>query len=217
MECETEDFSRPKEGDNNSRKPPDPNGGVTMRLSFKDKLMGGASVPPQKEVRDLFKEKKMSVEYVNGNKMLPRIKVDKEVLDEMCVPWKEALVMSLLGKRLGYMTMKTKLSHIWDLDGDFDLLDVDNGFFMVKFNLECDKNRVIGGGPWMIFDHYLVMSMWSPKFISPTAKVTKTLAWIRIPGLNAAFYDESFLMSVAQIIGKPVKVDINTLRGQGRS
>ncbi|XP_057444439.1 uncharacterized protein LOC130736653 [Lotus japonicus] len=55
--------------------------------------------------------------------------------------------------------------------------------------------------------------MWSPKFISPTAKVTKTLAWIRIPGLNAAFYDESFLMSVAQVIGTPIRVDINTLRG----
>lgn len=27
-----------------------------------------------------------------------------------------------------------------------------------------------------------------------------------------AFYDESFLLSVARVIGKPIKVDMNTLR-----
>ncbi|XP_057444958.1 uncharacterized protein LOC130737217 [Lotus japonicus] len=66
----------------------------------------------------------------------------------------------------------------------------------------------------MIFDHYLAVSTWSIAFIAPEAKVTKTLAWIRIPGLNAAFYNESFLMSVARFIGKPIKVDFNTLSGE---
>lgn len=65
----------------------------------------------------------------------------------------------------------------------------------------------------MIFDHYLAVSTWSPKFISSEARVTKTLAWIRIPGLNVVFYDESFLMSVAKVIGTPIRVDMHTLRG----
>lgn len=66
----------------------------------------------------------------------------------------------------------------------------------------------------MIFDHYLAIQTWSKSFISPAAQVTKTLAWIRIPGLSVAFYDESFIMSVAQVIGKPVRLDMNTLRGE---
>ena len=103
-------------------------------------------------------------------------------MENMCEPWKEALVVCLLGKKLGFKTMKMKLANIWNHSGDFDLMDVDNGFYMVRFDLAVDREKVVGGGPWMIFDHYLAVSTWSRQFISPSAKVTKTLAWIRIPG-----------------------------------
>lgn len=66
----------------------------------------------------------------------------------------------------------------------------------------------------MVFDHYLAVATWSPEFISPAARVRKTLAWIRIPGLNVAFYDESYLMSAARVIGKPVRLDKNTLKAE---
>src|ERR1044072_6084817 len=100
----------------------------------------------------------MKVAYVNGNRQLPKLFVDRSVIDGLCSPWKDALVVSLLGKRLGFRTMKTKLSNVWRLVGDFDLLDLDNGFFLVKFDLEADKKKVMDGGPWMIFDHYLAVA-----------------------------------------------------------
>jgi hypothetical protein len=34
-------------------------------------------------------------------------------------------------------------------------MNVDNGFFMVKFDLADDRAKVINGGPWMLFEHYL--------------------------------------------------------------
>ncbi|XP_057425890.1 uncharacterized protein LOC130719278 [Lotus japonicus] len=87
---------------------------------------------------------------------------------------------------------------------------------MVKFDIKEDREKVINGGPWMIFYHYLAVSTWSPEFISPAAKVTKTLAWVRIPCLNVLFYDESYLLSVARAIGNPIKVDRNTLKKDRR-
>lgn len=93
-------------------------------------------------------------------------------------------------------------------------MDVDNGFFMVKFDLEADREKVIEGGPWMIFDHYLAVSNWSPNFVSTTAKVAKTLVWIRFPGMNLDFYDESLLLAMASTVGRPVKVDEHTLKVQ---
>lgn len=56
----------------------------------------------------------------------------------------------------------------------------------------------------MIFDHYLAVSTWNREFASLGTRVTKTLAWVRIPGLNVVFYDESYLLSVAKVIGKPI-------------
>ncbi|KAL6555033.1 hypothetical protein OROGR_006291 [Orobanche gracilis] len=167
----------------NGQKPPDDN---ATRQSFRDKLLGTNSATPPKQRVNFWKEKKMTLEFVQGNEMLPRIRVDKGLTEAMCAPWKEALVVSLLGKKLGFRTMEAKLADAWNLAGDFDLLDVDNGFYMVR------------------------------EFISPKAKVSRTLAWIRIPGLNPAFYDESYLMYIAEVIGKPVRVDINTLRGERR-
>ncbi|XP_057452752.1 uncharacterized protein LOC130744598 [Lotus japonicus] len=100
------------------------------------------------------------------------------------------------------------------LSADFELLDVDNGFFLVKFDLEQDKKKVMEGGPWMIFDHYLAVTQWTREFIAPTTKVTTTLVWIRIPGLNATYFDASFLMSVAKLVGTPIRVDMNTLTAE---
>jgi hypothetical protein len=89
---------------------------------------------------------------------------------------------------------------------------VDNGFYMIKFDHEADKEKVVSEGPWMIFDHYLAVSHWSPEFISPAAKVERTLVWIRFPGLNLVYYDERFLLAMASAVGKPIKVDTNTLK-----
>nr|KYP40980.1 Transposon TX1 uncharacterized [Cajanus cajan] len=82
---------------------------------------------------------------------------------------------------------------------------------MVKFDLEADRERVMHGGPWMLFDHYLIVRPWSLKFVASATKVDSTLVWVRLPGLGVMFYDESVLLTIASAIGKPVKVDLNTL------
>lgn len=89
-----------------------------------------------------------------------------------------------------------------------------NDFFMVKFDLHEDRrNKVMRGGPWMIFDHHFVVSTWSAKFISSEATVIKMLAWICIPSFNVAFYYEGFLFFVSQVIETPIRMDVNNLEG----
>ncbi|CAJ2637226.1 unnamed protein product, partial [Trifolium pratense] len=75
----------------------------------------------------------------------------------------------------------------------------------------ADREKIITNGPWMLFDHYLAVARWTPDFASPHAKVEKTLVWIRFPGLNLLYYDESVLLGLASVVGTPVKVDTNTL------
>jgi len=43
-------------------------------------------------------------------------------------------------------------------------MDVGNTFYMVKFDEEEDKNKVINVGPWRIYDHCLPISLWFPTF-----------------------------------------------------
>lgn len=45
-----------------------------------------------------------------------------------------------------------------------ELMDIDSGYLIVKFNHEKDHEKILSGGPWMLFDHYMVVREWSPKF-----------------------------------------------------
>lgn len=78
---------------------------------------------------------------------------------------------------------------------------------MVKFDMEADKAKVMEDGPWMIFYHYLTVQTWSLEFVSSTAKIDKTLVWVKFPSLNLVYYDESILLALATAIGKPIRVD----------
>lgn len=95
----------------------------------------------------------MTVTLEGGNRLLPRVKLDDKVFNDLCEPWRDALVITLLGKTVGYRVMKDRLEKLWKPQGGFDILDVDNGYYMVKFDLQSEKERVMSGGPWMIFDH----------------------------------------------------------------
>lgn len=160
---------------------------------------------------DLIAQKLVRVEHEQGNRLLPKVILDPQVYKELCAPWQDALVIKLLGKKIGYHMMKEKPKRVWKPVGGFDIMDVDNGFFMAKFDLQVDREKALSEGPWMLYDHYLAVSRWTPEFVSPNATVDRTAVWIRFPGLNLVYYDESFLLALASAVGKPIKVDKNTL------
>ncbi|CAK8573570.1 unnamed protein product [Lathyrus sativus] len=94
-------------------------------------------------------------------------------------------------------------------------MDIDNGFFMVKCELLADREKIVLEVPWMLFDHYLEMTRWTPDFASPIIKVDNNLVWIQFPRLNLLYYDESVLLGLASVVGTLVKVDANTLNVEG--
>lgn len=198
-------------------KPPDKGSGSHGALrreaiSFRDMVLENKQAPPSREKVDLIAQKLVSIVYENENRLLPKVFLDDSIFKELCHPWKDALVIKLLGKNLGYNLFYERLKKLWRPQGGFDIMDVGNGFYMVKFDMVADRDKVMADGPWMIFDHYLAVSQWSPEFESPTTKVNRMLVWIRFPGLNLVYYDESFLLAMASAVGRPVKVDKNTLR-----
>lgn len=197
--------------------PPDHGGSTAVPpcpppVSFRDKVMGNTPAPPVREKSDLIEKNLVSIVHEHGNRLLPKVYLNQEVFNDLCAPWRDSLVVKLLGKTVGYNMMKEKLKRVWKPAGCFDILDVDNGFFMVKFDMEADREKALSDGPWMLYDHYLAVTRWTPEFVSPNAKIDRTTVWIRFPGLNLVYYDESFLLALASAVGKPIKVDRNTLK-----
>lgn len=65
----------------------------------------------------------------------------------------------------------------------------------------------------MIQDHYLTIRKWQPDFKADRATAIKTAVWMRFPFLPYEYYDEESLFEIAKELGKPLKVDINTIAG----
>jgi hypothetical protein len=196
-------------------KPPDggdQSNNTKKKLSFRDILTEGQELNHAKEKVDLIAKGLMKVSLEGGNRLLPMVTMDDTLFQDLCNPWKEALVIKLLGKNVGFNLMKDRLQKLWRLTGGFEIMDVDNGFYMVKCELLADREKIVSEGPWMLFDHYLAVARWTPDFASPHAKIERTLVWIRFPDLSLLYYDESVLLGLASVVGTPIKVDTNTLK-----
>lgn len=106
--------------------------GVNAGVSFRDKVIGVQGVP-QRERVDLMEKDLAKLTLVKGNRLLPMFYFDNRVIEELSQPWKDALIVKRLGRNLSFNVMKAKLSSTWKLVGGSDIMDIGNGYFMVKF------------------------------------------------------------------------------------
>ena len=81
---------------------------------------------------------------------------------------------------------------------------------MVKFDSMVDREKVICGGPWILFDHYLAVKEWSPEFNPSEECFGQTMVWVRLFGLNLLYYHAHALKVIAAGIGRLVRVDLVT-------
>lgn len=156
-------------------KPPDGGGGVRPpRISFRDKLLGAQEPLPRREKVDLSAKNLFKIELEGGDRLKPKCYIAESILEELWTPWKDAVIVTLLGKTLGYLTMKDRLRATWTLSGGMDMIDIGSGYFLVKFDRAADREKVICEGPWMIFDHYVAVRPWTPDFIASEVKIKTT-------------------------------------------
>ena len=100
------------------------------------------------------------IELEDNNQLKPKVFFADSVISQASESWRDALIVKLLGKSLGFSMMKAKLANTWNLRAGFDIMSAGNGYFMVKFDLLEDKAWVMEGGLWMIQGHYLATKQW---------------------------------------------------------
>ena len=146
--------------------------------------MGSAQAPVMREKFDLLAQKLVTVEHVEqDNKLFPMLHVEKKVMDELSVPWKDTLTVKLLGETIGFDNMKNNLGTTWNLAGKFDMMEIGKDFFMVN-----GKTKVIDGVPWKICNCYLMVRQWTSDFNVNSFYRLTTMVWVRILCLNFVHY-----------------------------
>ncbi|KAJ1399886.1 hypothetical protein SESBI_30008 [Sesbania bispinosa] len=93
-------------------KPPDDGAHAEERISFRDKLLRkDASVTPKEKV-DLISHNLFQIELEEGNPLKPKCFIADSVLYSLRHSWRGALILKLLGKGVGFLTMNDRLKKV---------------------------------------------------------------------------------------------------------
>ncbi|XP_061341222.1 uncharacterized protein LOC133287599 [Gastrolobium bilobum] len=193
-------------------------------VSYKDKLLrlneqGGHSdndeedrVSKQKREDEEAKLMEGLAQDVPDDPLCPRYTFSVEEHKRDCEQWRKALIIKLIGKRMRARVLMMRLQRLWSLMGAYELIDLDNGHLLLRFQEDNDYRHVLEEGPWIVNDHYVVVQRWR-SFFDPYDESFKRLAvWIRIPGLPIELYTTRHLWRIGNIFGRTLKVDRNSLR-----
>ncbi|KAH1056582.1 hypothetical protein J1N35_034647 [Gossypium stocksii] len=68
------------------------------------------------------------------------------------------------GTVIGYKDSMNCLTLSWQPEGSLQVVDLDDNYYGVKFNCVKDYTKSLSEGPWMIYEHYLIIQPWSRDF-----------------------------------------------------
>ncbi|GMI87522.1 hypothetical protein like AT2G01050 [Hibiscus trionum] len=120
-----------------------------------------------------------------------------------------ALIVRLLRRSISYRVLWNHIQSLWQPLGRFQLVDLDNEYFKVKFEKEDDYTKVLIDGPWTIFGSYLTVQPWSREFSTSQLHLAYVVVWVRLPGLPIRYYTKNLFRCIVDVIGKVIKADYN--------
>ncbi|RYR65034.1 hypothetical protein Ahy_A03g011031 [Arachis hypogaea] len=159
-----------------------------QKCSYKDSLLTGPGLGNDHEPESLMEDDEPNPEDkwykddedgVNGETPFnpcPEIPVSKEEFEEWCKPWKNALMVKVLGKRVTFAFMEQRLRRDWEGKGKIHVIDMNRDYFLVHFSDEEDYTHALMEGPWMVAGHYLIVQRWRPFFLSGHTEARKIAA-----------------------------------------
>ncbi|WJX25403.1 hypothetical protein P8452_14446 [Trifolium repens] len=193
-------------------------------LSYKQSLLGDGQMHDSEQAQRGMgdgedEEEDMNDEY-DGLQVVeqqvagydcPLFQLSKKEEARIQKPWRQGLIVKLFGRRIGYKALENRLKQMWVRKGVITIIDLGKDYFLIYFSNEEDYTRALDDGPWLIYDHYLIVREWSPNFYPNEATIDKASVWVRIPDLPIEYYDAKVLHFIGNRIGRTVKVDKNTL------
>ncbi|KAL4290816.1 hypothetical protein GQ457_14G003450 [Hibiscus cannabinus] len=182
--------------------------------SFKEKLIGQSGmVKGSQSIAELDVEVRDDDVHIGGAKGLPEIWFPDRVHDAIDAKLAKSLIVRLLGKSIGYRALWNRIMALWNPNGEINLIDLDNEYYLVRFANEDDFQKVLFGGPWVIYGSYLTVQPWKRHFNSAEEHPSH-MVWVRLPNLPYRYYTKRLFRYIAMSIGEVVKVDYNTSEGK---
>ncbi|KAL5800987.1 hypothetical protein ACOSQ3_032619 [Xanthoceras sorbifolium] len=138
----------------------------------------------------------------------PSMKFSIKLKEKLAKPWSNAVILKIIGRPHSLNFMLQKLRQKWSLVGHWQLTNLEDGYFVARFQFYTDLVYVLTGGPWVIFNQYLVVQKWRPNFVPGDEPIREMPIWLRISKLPLDWIDVNLLWKIGGLLEKTVKVDL---------
>ncbi|XP_050259954.1 uncharacterized protein LOC126705034 [Quercus robur] len=185
-------------------------------MSFKAKLVGdipGAFAQAFKFHADENEEPFSNEEVDDPPEGTVAIKLSKRTKMNIRAKWAHSLIVKVFGQTVGFHFLHSRIMQLWKPAGRLDYIDLENDFYLCKFRLVEDFEKVLKGGPWFISEHYLTIHAWEPYFKPNVVACSKVAIWVCLPRLPIELYEMEVLKEIGRAIGPVLRVDANTAVG----
>ncbi|MBA0872939.1 hypothetical protein Goshw_023771 [Gossypium schwendimanii] len=134
---------------------------VMAKVSYKNTLIRSltTSDSPQNVEDFELQEGDVMTEMIDG---IPSINFFERVHKFIERKMATAITVKLLGQKIAFNALLSKVMMLWNSKHPFQLIDLENDYYLVCFNDEEDYNNVLTSGPWVILGQYLTFRLWSP-------------------------------------------------------
>ncbi|RAL39176.1 hypothetical protein DM860_018004 [Cuscuta australis] len=159
-------------------------------------------------LKSLKDEEKLQGTNQGTFKGCPSISFTQEDIQKLSKRFAYALIGSF-SRRPPFPVLKTFLQKL-GLRGDLSLGTLSSNQVLINFQFEEDYQRVFLRQTWTVGNHLMVITKWTTDHIEgfdcPIVPV-----WVSCPKLPVFLHDQRALSLIASTIGRPLKVDENTL------
>ncbi|KAL4304066.1 hypothetical protein GQ457_10G023950 [Hibiscus cannabinus] len=187
----------------------------TRKTSFRDMVVGGTTSPKTNHVIPDLDVEVGPEDVVSGMvDGIPTIDFSARVHALIDSKLENSIIVRLLGRSIGFLALLNRIKLLWKPIGEIALVDMDNGYFLVRFANAEDMSKALSDGPWVIYGCYLTVQPWSRLFSTTTDHPGKIVVWVRLPGLPYRYYTRSIIRFIANAIGEVIRIDYNTEEGK---
>lgn len=146
----------------------------------------------------------------NHDGVMPSITFSARIQEKLIQPWKNSVMVKLLGRNIGHKALCARLASMWKPSTGYSVINFENNYLLVRFHAAGDALDALTKGPWIILGHYLIVQQWTPDFDSTVTDFEHVNVWIRLPDLALHLYHKKTLHKIGQVVGEVIKLDDNT-------
>ncbi|XP_057730681.1 uncharacterized protein LOC130946015 [Arachis stenosperma] len=111
-----------------------------LKVSFRDKVVGETSARVSHVADGLDADRMATIK--DGE--IPSVEFTKEAREILSAPYKDAIIIKVLGKSFSYTAITHKLKGVWRTKGGYEVLDVGFGYFLINEKAILNIARAVG-------------------------------------------------------------------------